>query len=61
MGGDLNPATTESPYEELALKGGALKYKTRSTEQYLDTRTPGTRHIARSFEELGLAEESVGD
>ena len=40
-------------------KGGALKCKTR-TQQYLGTRTPGTRHIARSFGELGLDEESVG-
>ena len=40
-------------------KGGALKYKTR-TQQYLDTRIPGTRHIARSLGKLGLDEESIG-
>ena len=40
-------------------KGGALKYKTR-TQQYLGTRIPGTRHIARSFEKMGLDEQSVG-
>ena len=40
-------------------KGGALKYKTR-TQQYLATRIPGTRHIARAFGKLGLDEESVG-
>ena len=40
-------------------KGGALKYKTR-TQQYLGTRIPGTRHIARSFGKLGLDEQSVG-
>ena len=40
-------------------KGGALKYKTR-TQQYLGTRIPGTRHIARFFGKLGLDEESVG-
>ena len=39
-------------------KGGALKYKTR-TQQYLATRIPGTRHIARAFGKLGLDEESV--
>ena len=42
-------------------KGSALKYKSRSrTQQYLGTRIPGTRHIARSFGELGLDETSVG-
>ena len=40
-------------------KRGALKYKTR-TQQYLGTRMPGTRHIARSFGKLGLDGESVG-
>ena len=40
-------------------KRGALKYKTR-TQQYLGTRMPGTRHVARSFGKLGLDGESVG-
>ena len=40
-------------------KGDALKYKTR-TQQYLGTRIPGTRHIARSFGKMGLDEQSVG-
>ena len=41
-------------------KSGALKYKTR-TQKYLGTHIPGTRHIARSFREVGLDEMSVGD
>ena len=42
-------------------KGGTLKYKTRSrTQQYLGTRIPGTRHIARSFGKMGLDEQFVG-
>ena len=40
-------------------KGGTLIYATR-TQQYLGTRIPGTRHIARSFGKLGLDEQSVG-
>ena len=40
-------------------KGGTLIYATR-TQQYLGTRIPGTRHIARSFEKMGLDEQSVG-
>ena len=34
MGDDPNPALRKFPYEELAAKGGALKYKTR-TQQYV--------------------------
>ena len=41
-------------------KGGALKYKTRTTQQCLGTRIPGTRHITRSFGKVGLDEQSVG-
>ena len=42
-------------------KGGALKYSTRTQQQYLGTCIPGTRHIiARSFGELGLDQQSVG-
>ena len=40
-------------------KSGALKYKTR-IQQCLGARIPGSRHIARSFGNLGLDEESVG-
>ena len=42
-------------------KGGAMKYETQQcTQQYLGTRIPGTRHIARSFGKMGLDEQSVG-
>ena len=41
-------------------KGGALKYKTRTQQQFLGTCIPGTRHIDRSFGGRALDEESVG-
>ena len=60
MGDDSNPALRKFPYEELAAKGGALKYKTR-TRQYLVLvyQVPGMYVFfsARCFGEMGVAGE----
>ena len=46
MGDDRNPALRNLPYEELAAKGGALKYKTRTyTALVPGTRMSGTRYV----------------
>ena len=48
MGDDPNSALRKFPYEELAAKGGALKYKTRTryTAVVPGTRISGTRNVA---------------
>ena len=46
MGDDHNPALRKFPYEELAAKGGALKYKTPTyTAVVPGTRISGTRYV----------------
>ena len=44
MGDDPNPALRKFPFEELAAKGDALKYKTR-TQYEPGTRISGTTHV----------------
>ena len=62
MGDDPNPALRKFPYKELAAKGSALKYKTR-TQQYLVLvyQVPGMYVFlsACSFRELGVAGEGT--
>ena len=59
MGDDPNPALRKFPYEELAAKGGALKYKTSTAVP--GTRMSGTRYVGifwcSFFGELGVAGE----
>ena len=62
MGDDPNSALRKFPYEELAAKGGALKYKTHTQQYYLVLvyQVPGMYQVffsARSFGELGAAGE----